>query len=156
MINEWSPYPDLLLSAWKMNEYIPAFLVQHLRQRTSLQDRRVAMLGYSFKADTDDVRDSLAPKLYRYLERETPLEIRVSDGNLPDPTPAESGTAPLRNWPLDEALAEVDCVFVATNHREYGPALQRLALTRPHAWVADIWNVGGIDQIFYQAGALLR
>lgn len=156
MINEWSPYPDLLLSAWKMNEYIPAFLVQHLRQRTPLQDRRVAMLGYSFKADTDDVRDSLAPKLYRYLERETPLEIRVSDGNLPDPTPAESGTAPLRNWPLDEALAEVDCVFVATNHREYGPALQRLALTRPHAWVADIWNVGGIDQIFYQAGALLR
>ena len=25
MINEWSPYPDLLLAAWKMNEYIPAF-----------------------------------------------------------------------------------------------------------------------------------
>jgi UDP-N-acetyl-D-mannosaminuronic acid dehydrogenase len=156
MINEWSPYPDLLLSAWKMNEYIPAFLVQHLRQRTPLQDRRVAMLGYSFKADTDDVRDSLAPKLYRYLERETPREIRVTDGHLPDPTPAESATPPLRNWPLDEALVDVDCVFVATNHSEYGPALARLALTRPQAWVADIWNVGGIDQIFYQAGALLR
>lgn len=73
MINEWSPYPDLLLSAWKMNEYIPAFLVQHLRQRTPLHDKRVALLGYSFKADTDDVRDSLAPKLYRYVDRETPV-----------------------------------------------------------------------------------
>lgn len=156
MINEWSPYPDLLLSAWKMNEYIPAFLVQHLRQRTTLHDRRVAMLGYSFKADTDDVRDSLAPKLYRYIARETPLEIRVSDDHLPDPLPAENGTSELKNWPLEEALAEVDCVFVATNHSHYASALQRLAIHRPEAWVADIWNVGGIDQMFYPAGAILR
>jgi UDP-N-acetyl-D-mannosaminuronic acid dehydrogenase len=154
MINEWSPYPDLLLSAWKMNEYIPAFLVQHLQQRTPIHDRRVAMLGYSFKADTDDVRDSLAPKLYRYIDRETPLEIRVSDGYLPDPVPAESGTGPLRNWPLEDALAEADCVFVATNHSQYAAALRTLAERRPECWVADIWNVGGIDQIFYQAGAL--
>ena len=67
MINEWSPYPDLLLSAWKMNEYIPAFLVQHLKQRTEITDKVVTVLGYSFKKDTDDVRDSLAPKLVRYL-----------------------------------------------------------------------------------------
>lgn len=154
MINEWSPYPDLLLSAWKMNEYIPAFLVQHLSKRTPLHDRRVAMLGYSFKADTDDVRDSLAPKLYRYIDRETPLEIRVSDGYLTDPLPPESGTPALRNWPLAEALAEADCVFVATNHSQYRDALHALAVTRPTAWVADIWNVGGIDQMFYQAGAL--
>ena len=39
MINEWSPYPDMLLSAWKMNEYIPAFLVQHLLKRTDLHER---------------------------------------------------------------------------------------------------------------------
>ena len=60
MINEWSPYPDMLLSAWKVNEYVPAFLVDHLLQRTEIHDTVVAILGFSFKAETDDVRDSLA------------------------------------------------------------------------------------------------
>ena len=151
MINEWSPYPDLLLSAWKMNEYMPAFLVQHLRQRTPLHDKRVAMLGFSFKADTDDVRDSLAPKLMRYIERETPLSLRVHDPHLPTPLPESGG---VENASLEAALADVDCVFVATNHSGFDAALQRLAATRPDAWVADIWNVSGIDQMFYQARAL--
>ena len=151
MINEWSPYPDLLLSAWKMNEYMPAFLVQHLRQRTPLHDRRVAMLGFSFKADTDDVRDSLAPKLMRYIERETPLSLRVHDPHLSSPLPESGG---VENTPLEAALADVDCVFVATNHSGFDVALQRLALTRPDVWIADIWNVAGIDQMFYQARAL--
>ena len=43
---------------------------------------------------------------------------------------------------------------LATNHTAFGPVLQALALLRPDAWVADIWNVGGIDQVFYRAGAL--
>jgi len=154
MINEWSPYPDMLLSAWKMNEYIPAFLVKHLGQRIALHDRRVAVLGYTFKQDTDDTRDSLAPKLVRYLERELPLEVRVSDHHLSNPI-CEAGADPIHNWPLVEALVGVDCVFVATNHTGYGEALRALAFVAPEVWIADLWNVGGADQVFYQAGALL-
>jgi UDP-N-acetyl-D-mannosaminuronic acid dehydrogenase len=153
MINEWSPYPDMLLSAWKMNEYVPAFLVKHMLQRTQLHDRRVAILGWSFKADTDDVRDSLSPKLMRYISRELPLEVRASDHHLPDPLPDTGG---LKNHDLDQALAEADCVFVAMNHSRYQEAIRRLAASRPHAWIADIWNLGGIDQIFYQAREVLR
>ncbi|MCA9525473.1 MAG: nucleotide sugar dehydrogenase [Myxococcales bacterium] len=155
MINEWSPYPDMLLSAWKMNEYIPAFLVKHLGQRVALHDRRVAVLGYTFKQDTDDTRDSLAPKLVRYLERELPLEIRVTDHHLADPI-ADAGNGALKNWPLVEALTDVDCVFVATNHTGYREALQALAFVSPETWVADLWNVSGANQVFFQAGALLR
>jgi hypothetical protein len=33
--------------------------------------------------------------------------------------------------------------------------LKELGKTNPKAWVADIWNVGGIDQIYYQAGQLV-
>ena len=61
MINEWSPYPDMLLSAWKMNEFTPAMLVEQLMQRTKIHDNKVAVLGFTFKKDTDDIRDSLAP-----------------------------------------------------------------------------------------------
>lgn len=150
MINEWSPTPDMLLSAWKVNEYMPAFLVDHLLKRTDLFDVNVAILGFSFKADTDDLRDSLAPKLYRYIQRQLPARVRVSDHNLPDPIPEPSVENP-KNWSLTEALEDVDVVFIATNHKEYGPALAELAETRPEAWVVDLWNVGGADEIFYPA-----
>lgn len=154
MINEWSPYPDLLLSAWKVNEYMPAFLVKHMKQRTKLHGCKVAVLGYSFKADTDDVRDSLSPKLLRYLERELPIELCVSDRCLPDPLPNADMASSWRNWPESEALNDADCVFVAVNHAGYREVLQVLAESQPQTWIADIWNVGEIDLIFYQASEL--
>ena len=155
MINEWSPYPDLLLAAWKMNEFIPAFLVSHLKQRTAVHDRRIAVLGYTFKMDTDDTRDSLVPKLVRYIERELPTEIRISDHNLPDPIVSDSGQS-IRNWSAEDACNEVDCVFVATNHSGYDSVLNRLATDSPQTWIVDIWNVGGADRIFYQASSLVE
>ena len=154
MINEWSPYPDLLLSAWKVNEFMPAFLVKHMLQRTSLHEKRVAVLGYSFKSDTDDVRDSLAPKLVRYIRREMPASIRISDRWLPDPLPDAPDEAD-RNWPEEEAISEVDCIFVATNHSGYGKLLREQARKASEIWIADIWNVGGLDKVFYTAGELL-
>lgn len=153
MINEWSPYPDMLLSAWKMNEYIPAFLVQHLMRRTPLHDRVVAVLGYTFKKDTDDIRDSLAPKLCRYIERELPGEVRISDHHLADVFYDEK--VKIENWALGLALDGVEVVFVATNHTGYTEALLELAARNPQAWVADIWNVGGAKKVFYQAGELI-
>ena len=110
----------------------------------------MAVLGFTFKKDTDDLRDSLAPKLHRYIQREMPAEVRVSEHHLPDPMPDFE----LRNWPVDEALTGVDCVFVATNHTGYDDALRRLAERNPEAWIADIWNVTGVDKVFYQAKEL--
>ncbi|MBV70806.1 MAG: nucleotide sugar dehydrogenase [Myxococcales bacterium] len=153
MINEWSPYPDMLLAAWKMNEFIPTFLVTHLKQRVPVHDRKVAVLGYTFKMDTDDTRDSLVPKLIRYLEREMPSEIRVSDHHLS----AEIELSPTRrveNWTAADACRDAHCVFVATNHSGYDDVLNQVALENPDAWIVDIWNVGQADKIFYQAKML--
>jgi UDP-N-acetyl-D-mannosaminuronic acid dehydrogenase len=153
MINERSPYPDMLLSAWKSNEFMPAFLVEKLLKRTDIHGRIIAILGFTFKADTDDLRDSLAPKLWRYIHRQLPAEIRVSEHHVADPIPEPSVGSP-RNWPLDQVLEDVDVVFVATNHSEYRSSLIELGKRAPRVWVADIWNVGAIDRIFYQAGDL--
>ena len=153
MLNEWNPYPDLLLSAWKMNEYIPAFLVDHLEKRVDIHGKRVAILGYSFKADTDDIRDSLAPKLHRYIERRLPIEIRVADKYLPsvidDPINGK-----VTNHDERRALEDAEIVFVATNHGGYGDLLREWSEEHADAWVVDIWNVGETDRIFYQAGIL--
>jgi UDP-N-acetyl-D-mannosaminuronic acid dehydrogenase len=153
MINEWTPYPDLLLSAWKMNEYMPMFVVQHLKQRAPLFERKVAVLGYTFKADCDDVRDSLTPKLLRYIERELPTEIRVSDHHLADPI-VDPAYGSARNWSARAAVEDADCVFLATNHTGYRDVLHELSARRPDTWIADLWNVAGIGKVFYQAREL--
>jgi UDP-N-acetyl-D-mannosaminuronic acid dehydrogenase len=155
MINEWTPYPDLLVSAWKMNEYMPHFVVQHLKKRTTIYDRKVAVLGYTFKANSDDVRDSLVPKLLRYVDRELPSEVRVVEPNLPDPI-VDPANGTVRNWSAAEAVAEADCVLVATNHRGFAEVLDLVREQRPGAWIADLWNVGGIGKLFYQANELGR
>lgn len=154
MINEWSPYPDMLLSAWKLNEYMPSFLVENLMKHTEIHDKRVAVLGFTFKSETDDLRDSLAPKLWRYIHRQLPTDIRVSEHHLPDPIPEPSVGSP-KNWDLTEALDGAEIVFVATNHKGYREALVELGQRSPDVWIADIWNVGEIDQIVYQAGDLV-
>jgi UDP-N-acetyl-D-mannosaminuronic acid dehydrogenase len=155
MINEWSPYPDMLVSAGKMNEFTPAMLVDQLMQRTKIHDNKVAVLGFTFKKDTDDIRDSLVPKLCRYIMRQLPMEMRVTDHHLSDPIDEPSSREPIKNWAINDALEGVDCVFVATNHTGYGDVLKEFGKTSPDTWVADIWNVGGIDQIYYQAGQLV-
>ncbi len=102
---ERSPAPGMLLAVSRVNESVPLFLVEGLRRRLgSLADRKVAVLGLAFKADTDDERDSLAHKLVRLLEREL-ADVAVHDPLVATPTA-----------PLEEALAGADAVVVAANH----------------------------------------
>jgi UDP-N-acetyl-D-mannosaminuronic acid dehydrogenase len=151
MINEAIPYPDLLLSAWKINEFMPNFLVQHIQRRVPVQGAQVAVLGYAFKKDTDDVRDSLAPKLVRYLRRENPAAIRLSDPHL------DASIDGLENLTPQAAVADAQIIFLATNHSCFKEQLSRLAaLAAPEAWVVDLWNMGGMGRIFYRASLLVE
>src|SRR5436853_1934532 len=57
---ERSNGPGMLLAVSRVNESVPVFLVEGLKRRIgSLASRKVAVLGLTFKRDTDDERDSL-------------------------------------------------------------------------------------------------
>ena len=149
MINEASPYPDLLLSAWKINEYMPRFLVHHIQRRTPIEGQRVAVLGYAFKRDADDTRDSLVPKLVRYLQRENPAEIRIADPHLGPDLDGRPNLAP------EEAVEGAGILFIATNHSCFEPELPALAARAAQgAWVVDLWNLGGVGRVFYRAALI--
>ena len=153
MVSENHASTDMLVAAWRVNEYMPNFLARSLAQKAQgLHKKTIAVLGYTFKKDTDDARDSLTPKLLRYLEREVPRELRVVEPNLPGPLPGE-GFASMRNWPLQEALAGVDAVVIAMNHSAFRDVRRLVigpeAIVSPGAWVADLWNVCGTGQTFF-------
>jgi UDP-N-acetyl-D-mannosaminuronic acid dehydrogenase len=140
---ERSHAPGMLLAVSRVNEGVPLFLVEGVKRRTgSLASRKVAVLGLTFKRDTDDERDSLSTKLIRLLEREL-ADVAVCDPHAATPT-----------QPLADAAREADVVIVATNHSEFsGPAALReiLARTSEDCLIVDPWNCLGTGQVFLYA-----
>jgi UDP-N-acetyl-D-mannosaminuronic acid dehydrogenase len=145
MINETIPYTDMLLSSWKINEYMPKFLVEGLLKRTSLQGKIVAVLGYTFKKDSDDIRDSLVPKLLRYLEREVPREVRVHEPCL------EKVDRKYKNFTLDEAISGANIVYLSINHSIFIDK-KDFILNSVHddCYFIDLWNILKTNKIFFR------
>jgi UDP-N-acetyl-D-mannosaminuronic acid dehydrogenase len=140
---ERSTAPGMLLAVSRVNEGVPLFLVEGIKRRVGpLSSRKIAVLGLTFKRDTDDERDSLSPKLIRPLEREL-ADVAVCDPIAPTPT-----------QPLAEAVRDADVVIVATNHSAFETAEARstiLAGASPDCLIVDPWNSLGTAQVFMYA-----
>jgi UDP-N-acetyl-D-mannosaminuronic acid dehydrogenase len=137
---ERSNSPGMLLAVSRVNEAVPLFLVEGVKRRIGpLSSRKVAVLGLTFKRDTDDERDSLSPKLIRLLEREL-ADVAVCDPHARTPTQS-----------LTDAVQEADVVIVATNHSQFeGPRVlaEIVAGASPDCLLVDPWNVLGTSQVF--------
>ena len=113
-------------AAMLVNEGVPGFIVRELTKDGGLQDRRVAVLGMAFKAESDDVRASLSYKLKKALwfagARVVCTDPYVRDPDLVD---------------LDVALAHAEIVVIAAPHRVYRD------LDYGDRRVVDIWDLTG-------------
>lgn len=132
-----TPFPDLLTTAWKINESLPAYLIAGLRTRLgTLEDKRVLVLGLAFKREIDDSRNSLAYKAIKVLRRYG-AEVSTHDPYL----------APGELRPL---LEQADAVLVATNHQVYDTLDRDLLRSVGPTLVADVWNVLRTNRVFVQ------
>ena len=112
-------------AAMAINEGLPSFLVESLKHRRRLDETRVGILGMAFKADIDDIRDSLSYKLGKVL-RFHGADVSYSDEYARDPT-----------FITKELLVErSDVVIVGVPHRAY----RSLVIPR-HVEVIDLWGV---------------
>jgi UDP-N-acetyl-D-mannosaminuronic acid dehydrogenase len=138
---ERSSAPGMLLAVSRVHETVPRFMVEGLKRRLggSLRNSKVAVLGLTFKRDTDDTRDSLSFKLIRLLEREL-AHVSRHDPHVPD-----------MSEPLDEALADADAVILATNHSAFESIAPQFP---PRALVVDPWNVLDGGGVFSHADQL--
>jgi UDP-N-acetyl-D-mannosaminuronic acid dehydrogenase len=143
---ERSAAPGMLLAVSRVNESVPLFLLEGAKRRLgTLANRKVAVLGLAFKADTDDERDSLAHKLIRLLEREL-ADVAVHDPHVATPTLS-----------LEEALAGAEVVMVAANHSEFrepGTLAMIAESAGSDCLVVDPWNCWGAAQVFAYASEL--
>jgi UDP-N-acetyl-D-mannosaminuronic acid dehydrogenase len=143
---ERSAAPGMLLAVSRVNESVPLFLLEGIKRRLGpLANRKVAVLGLAFKADTDDERDSLAHKLIRLLEREL-ADVAVHDPRVPTPTMS-----------FGEAVDGADAVVIATNHSEFRDPRTLAAITEQgggDCLVIDPWNCWGAAQVFAYASEL--
>jgi UDP-N-acetyl-D-mannosaminuronic acid dehydrogenase len=132
---ERSSAPGMLLAVSRVHETVPLFLVKGLKARLggSLRDRKIAVLGLTFKRDSDDLRDSLSFKLVRLLERELAHVARH------DPHVSAGSD------PLEAALDGAEAVVVATNHSGFEELLARLP---DGLLLVDPWNVTGSGRVF--------
>lgn len=128
-------------AAIKTNENVVLHVAQELRAALrGLVGRRIAVLGFAFKADTDDVRDNLTSPLINLLDREG-AHTAIYD--------------PLVTTYADPAvLAGSDALVLMTAHAAFRAwsedAVSELCHRgREEIFVFDLWNVWPwADRIF--------
>ncbi|MFC1577042.1 UDP binding domain-containing protein, partial [Candidatus Omnitrophota bacterium] len=112
-------------AAMMVNEGLPGFIVEGLRKRYDLSVSRVGILGMAFKADIDDIRDSLSYKLGKIL-RFYGATVYYSDEYVKDPTFVSK----------EELIDSSDVVIVGVAHSQY----RGLSIPK-NKEVVDLWGV---------------
>jgi len=110
--------------AMTINEGLPNFIVEQLARRFDLRTRRVGILGMAFKADSDDIRDSLSYKLGKLL-RFHGADVSYSDEYAKDPTFVDKETL----------VRECDVIILGVPHAAY----RSLHVPREKE-IVDLWS----------------
>jgi UDP-N-acetyl-D-mannosaminuronic acid dehydrogenase len=111
--------------AMTINEGLPNFIVGRLAAQFDLDKTRVGILGMAFKAESDDIRESLSYKLGKLL-RFHGAKVFYSDEYAKDPTFVDKETL----------VRECDVVIVGVPHNAYR-SLQVPAAKH----VVDLWSI---------------
>jgi len=112
-------------AAMMVNEGLPNFVVEKLQQKYDLSKTKVGILGMAFKADIDDIRDSLSYKLGKIL-RFHGATVFYSDEFAQDST----------FIPKEELLAKSEVVIVGVPHSIY-----KEIVIPPETDVIDVWGI---------------
>ena len=116
---------SLLHSAKSINENLPIFIIKKLSEKYDLRKKTVGILGLSFKAENDDIRDSLSIKLLNYLKSKK-IRTLQSDEYYKDKN----------NIDKNLLVKKSDIIIVSTPHKAY----KNLKINKKKVLI-DIWGL---------------
>lgn len=115
-------------AAMLINEGLPNFIVQILKDKYPLKDKVVGIFGMAFKGESDDARDSLSYKLKKILEIEAKA-VLCTDPFVKDDTLVG----------MDEVLTNSDVLILGAPHSAY----KQVKIDFSSKIVVDVWNFFG-------------
>jgi UDP-N-acetyl-D-mannosaminuronic acid dehydrogenase len=119
------PYNDMISSAFRINEGMTMQILQNIEKR--VPEGKVVVLGMTFKANSDDTRNSLSFKMRRQLAFKG-YEIVCVD-------PHVKGYNPI------EEIQGADAVILMTPHKEFRDLGDLLAKVKnQNCLFVDIWG----------------
>jgi UDP-N-acetyl-D-mannosaminuronic acid dehydrogenase len=144
----------LIRAAREVNDSQPEYVVRYLESAVgNLSGRKIAVLGLTYKADVDDIRESPSLEIVRLLERRGAV-VSCFDPLAPAETlPGKRAVTP------EEAADKADALLLLVGHKEFRalkPKVFSRRMTVPlvvdclHAWDRAQWEAGGFT--FIQLG----
>lgn len=112
-------------SAMMINEGLPNFVIDNLARKVDLKDKKVGILGMTFKSEIDDIRDSLSFKLVKLLQFHG-AEVLCSDEYASD----------AKFVPKETIQKECKIVVIGVPHKAY-----RGLKFKKGTEVVDLWGV---------------
>ena len=112
-------------SAMHINEGIPKFIINKLENKFNLKKKTVGVLGLTFKAETDDIRDSLSIKLLQLLKLKKIKTLQ-----------SDEFARSKQNIDKKDLVKKSDIIILATPHKAY----KKLKI-RKNKILIDIWGL---------------
>jgi len=112
-------------TAMSINENLPKFLIEQLNLKYNLKKKVIGVLGLAFKAETDDIRDSLSIKLLKYLKQKK-IRTLQSDEYYKNKN----------NVDKKKLVKKSNIIIIATPHKAY----KKLKISKKKILV-DIWGL---------------
>jgi UDP-N-acetyl-D-mannosaminuronic acid dehydrogenase len=111
-------------SAMLINEGLPNFIVDQLKEKYDLKKITVGILGMAFKAESDDKRESLSYKLKKILEIES-KKVYCSDVYIKEEGLVDE----------NELIKQSDVIIIGAPHKKYRN------LDYKGKILFDVWNM---------------
>ena len=115
----------LFKSAMEINEGLPHFIINNLSKKYNLKKKIVGILGLSFKAENDDIRDSLAIKLLNILKSKKIKTLHTDEYYKNK-----------NNINKKDLIKKANIIIIATPHKAY----KKLRFSK-NKEIVDVWGL---------------